>query len=168
MNKSICIIILTMTSLLSFAQTENKNLNTQLQAMKTLFLAEDYDNFSNYTYPKIHEMMGGKSNMIKATKRGMDQMKDEGISFTDLSYKNPSPFLEKDGELQVTLTQVIVMTTPRGKIESEYTLIGISKDKGQHWTFIDTSGKDKATMLNYFPNLHHEIIIKPKTQKRIE
>ncbi|MEX0314298.1 MAG: hypothetical protein AB3N18_08985, partial [Allomuricauda sp.] len=77
-------------------------------------------------------------------------------------------FLKKGNELQCSLTQIIVMQTPRGKIESEYTLIGISKDNGQNWTFIDTSGKDKETMLKYFPNLHNDIVIKPKKQKLIE
>ncbi|MDT0622942.1 hypothetical protein [Croceitalea vernalis] len=136
--------------------------------MKKFFLAQDYENFANYTYPKVIEMMGGKSNMVKATKQGMNKMKNDGFSFTDLNFKSPSGFLKKDGELQCSLTQIIVMNTPQGKIESEYTLIGISRDNGQNWTFIDTSGKSKETMLKYFPNLHNDIIIKPKKQKLIE
>ncbi|WP_157579348.1 hypothetical protein [Polaribacter vadi] len=136
--------------------------------MKNFFLTGDFENYANYTYPKIIEMMGGKSNMIKVTKQGMTKMKNNGFTFTDLNFKNPSEFLKKENELQCTLTQIIVMETPRGKIESEYTLIGISSDEGQNWTFIDTSGKDKETMLKHFPNLHNEIIIKPKKQKLIE
>ena len=85
-----------------------------------------------------------------------------------MNFKNPSEYLNKGNELQCSLTQVIVMKTPRGKIESEYTLIGISNDDGKNWTFIDTSGKDKETMLKYFPNLHDDIIIKPKKQKLID
>jgi len=168
MNKNICFVILTFILSFSFAQTENENLNSQLGEMKKFFLAEDYDNFANYTYPKVIEMMGGKSNMVKATKQGMDKMKNDGFSFIDLNFKSPTEFLKKDGELQFSLTQIIVMKTPQGKIESEYTLIGISIDNGQNWTFIDTSGKDKETMLKYFPNLHNEIVIKPKKQKLIE
>ncbi len=168
MNKNIWIIILLFISSLSFAQTENEKLNSQLEEMKKFFLAGDYESFANYTYPKVIEMMGGKSNMVQATKQGMNKMKNDGFSFTDLNFKSPSEFLKKGNELQCSLTQVIVMETPRGKIESEYTLIGISNDNGQNWTFIDTSGKDKETMLKYFPNLHNEIIIKPKKQKLIE
>lgn len=169
MNKKIWIIILLIiNSTFGFAQTENKNLNSQLGKMKNFFLAGDFENFANYTYPKIIEMMGGKSNMVKATKKGMAKMKNDGFTFTDLNFKNPSKFLKKGNELQCSLTQVIVMKTPRGKIESEYTLIGISNDDGQNWTFIDTSGKEKEAMLKFFPNLHSEIKIKPKKQKLIE
>lgn len=168
MNRKIWFLIIIINSTLGFAQTENKNLNAQLGEMKKFFLAGDFENFANYTYPKIIEMMGGKSNMIKVTKEGMTKMKNDGFSFTGLNFKNPSEFLKKENELQCSLTQVIVMKTPRGKIESEYTLIGISSDDGQNWTFIDTSGKDKETMLKYFPNLHNKIIIKPKKQKVIE
>ena len=167
MKKIFWSIIVIFSSTLSFAQTENENLNLQLAEMKKFFLAEDYDNFADYTYPKIIEMMGGKSNMLNATKQGMNKMKNDGFTFTDLTFKNPSEFLAKDGELQCSLTQQIIMQTPRGKIESEYTLIALSSDNGLNWTFIDTSGKDKETMMKYFPNLHDEIIIKQKIQKLI-
>ncbi|GGP02587.1 hypothetical protein GCM10010992_07670 [Cloacibacterium rupense] len=168
MSKKILILFLTISFSFALAQTKNENLNAQLGEMKKFFLAGDYENFANYTYPKVIEMMGGKSNMVKVTKQGMDKMKDDGFSFTDLNFKNPTEFLKKGKELQCSITQVIVMKTPRGKIESEYTLIGISNDNGQKWTFIDTSGKEKETMLKYFPNLHEDIIIKPKKQKLIE
>lgn len=169
MNKKNWILILIIiSSTLGFAQTENQSLNTQLGEMKKFFLAGDYENLVNYTYPKVIEMMGGKSNMVKATKDVMNKMKNDGFSITDLNFKNPSVFLKKENELQCSLTQIIVMKTNRGKIESEYTLIGISSDDGQNWTFLDTSGKDKETMLKYFPNLHNEIIIRPKKQKLIE
>ncbi len=168
MKKNIWVLTLVFVSSISFAQTENGNLNSQLAEMKKFFLAEDYENFANYTYPKIIEMLGGKAHMVNATKQGMNKMKNDGFTFTDLNFKNPSGFLKKDGELQCSLTQQIIMKTPRGKIESEYTLIGISSDSGLNWTFIDTSGKDKETMLKHFPNLHNEIIIKPKKQKLID
>ncbi|MDT0606016.1 hypothetical protein [Croceitalea rosinachiae] len=168
MNKKIWILILIINSALGFTQTENKNLNSQLEEMKKFFLARDYESFANFTYPEVIKMMGGKSNMVKATEQAMNKMKNDGFSFTDLNFKSPSKFLKKDNELQCSLTQVIVMKTPRGKIESEYTLIGLSSDNGQNWTFIDTSGKDKETMLKYFPNLHNEIVIKPKKQKLVD
>ncbi|WP_320815579.1 hypothetical protein [Flavobacterium sp.] len=168
MNKKIWILILTITSSLAFAQTENENLNSQLGEMKNIMLNGNYEKIADYTYPRVIEMMGGKSNMAKVTRQSMDKIKNDGFSIIDLNYKKPSEFLKKNNELQCSLTQVIVMKTPRGKIESEYTLIGISNDNGQNWTFIDTSGKDKETMLKYFPNLHDDIIIKPKKQKLID
>lgn len=168
MNKKILILVLMFNSAIGFAQTENENLNTQLGEMKKFFLTADYENFANYTYPGIIEMMGGKSEMVKITEETINQMKSGGFSFTDLNFKEPSGFLKKADELQCALTQIIVMQTPSGKIETETTLIAISDDNGQNWTFIDTSGKGKESMLMYFPNLHDDIVIKPRKQKTIE
>ncbi len=151
-----------------FAQTENKNLNQQLQEMKGYFLAEDYQSFANYTYPKILEMMGGKANMVSATKQAMEQMKSQGFEVVGLRFKDGSKVLKHDGEMQYSLLQVMTMQTPQGKVEAEYTLIAISEDGGDNWTFMDTSNKPKATMLKYFPNLHPDIDIQPATQKMVE
>ncbi len=168
MNKRIWVLPLFFISPFSYAQTQNENLNTQLGEMKKYFLAGDYENFANYTYPKIVEMIGGKSKLVQATEQGMTKMKKEGFTFVSLDYKNPAKFLNKDDEIKCTLTQVLVMNTPYGKIESETSLIGISGDQGLNWTFIDTSGKNKETILQQFPNLHEDIVIKPKKQRRIE
>ena len=166
--KKFCWILLLIASSSIVAQTSNKNLNSQLQKMKTYLLAGDYENFADYTYPKVVEMMGGKSNMVSATKQAFQQMNNDGFFFTDVTFKDSSDFLKKNGELQCALTQVIRMKTPEGKIESEYSLLAISSDSGSNRTFIDTSGKDKETMLKYFPNLHSDISIKPKKQKFVE
>ena len=168
MKRVICVALAVLTCVLSLAQTDNSKLNAQLDEMKKYFLAGDYENFADYTYPKIIEMMGGKSKMVSATRQAMDRMQNEGFTFVDLIFKNPTGYLKKDGELQCSLTQQLTMNTPKGKIQSEYTLLAISGDQGQNWTFIDTSGKEKATMLHYFPNLHQDIVVKPKKQQFLD
>lgn len=167
MKTLITILALTFT-LNTFSQTENSKLNQQLQEMKKHFLAEDYANFANYTYPKILEMMGGKSQMVSATKQAMDQMKSQGFEVVGLRFKDGSKPLRHDGELQYSLTQVMTMQTPEGKVEADYTLIAISNDEGAHWTFMDTSNKPRATMLKYFPNLHPDIKIKPANKRMVD
>lgn len=166
--KNILIITAFIFSITVNAQTTNENLKTQLEEMKAYFLSGDFENFSRYTYPKVIEMTGGQSNMVKATRKVMNQFKEDGYTYIDLSYKNYSGILKKEGELQCTLTQQSKLNTPKGKIEVEYTLIAISKDNGDNWTFIDTSGKSKETILKYFPNLNSGIVIRPKTQKMLE
>lgn len=168
MNKNFWFLILIITSTFTIAQTGNKNLNTQLEEMKEYLLEGDYENYTNYVYPKLIEMVGGKENMKIATESGINSMKAGGLSIINLIFKNPNKFLKKDDELQCSLTQVTVMQTPDGKIEEEYALIAISDDKGENWTFINTDGKDKETVLKAFPNLHREVVIKQSKQKKIE
>jgi hypothetical protein len=167
MKKGLLIFLVLITSTLTFAQTENKNLNLQLGEMKKYFLEEDYKNFSKYVYPKVIKMMGGLTNMIKKTEEANDKLKNDGYTFTDMSYTNTTKILNKNGEMQYSLIQLITMQTPTGKVVAENTLIAISKDKGLHWTFLDTSDKSKETILKYFPNLHKDIVIRPMTHKNI-
>ena len=91
--KKFCWILLLIASSSIVAQTSNKNLNSQLQKMKTYLLAGDYENFADYTYPKVVEMMGGKSNMVSATKQAFQQMNNDGFFFTDVTFKDSSDFL---------------------------------------------------------------------------
>jgi len=161
-------VIVLLSTVIIHGQTSNDLLNSQLNEMRELFLAEDYEAFSNYTYPKVIEMMGGKESMIQATRNSINQMKNEGYQIIDIKYKEASDFLKQDDELQCSLTQELTMQLPQGKILAEYTLIAISNDDGQNWKFLDTSGKSKETMFKYFPNLNPEIIIKQKTQKFVE
>jgi hypothetical protein len=167
-NTSIFIILFLTATTVALGQSSNENLNRQVQEMKKLFLAEDYRTFSNYTYPKVIEMFGGKEEMIQATKNGIDQMKKEGYQIVDITYKDASKLLTQDQELQCSLTQELLMQMPQGKLLAEYTLIAISADKGKNWKFLDTSGKSKEVMIKYFPNLHPDLVIKPKSHTYLE
>ncbi|MCI3939078.1 hypothetical protein MQX03_18005 [Chryseobacterium aahli] len=150
------------------AQTNDKNLNSQLQLMRKYFLEENYTKFSNFIHPEVSKIMGGKTKLIKATEDAINKMKKDGFTFIDLKVKNPSKFIRIGKETQFTITQEILMNTPKGKTLAEYTLIGISNDNQKNWKFIDTSGKTKETMRKYFPFLSKDLIIKPKTQKFIK
>ena len=157
---SILVCLLLSISISLQAQTENENLNTQLKSMSTAFLDEDYKLMAEYTYPKVLEMMGGKEAMIQATENTMSQMKSQGFSFLDINFKDPGLFYEKNGDRQCAITQVLVMQTPQGKVQSESTLVAISQDEGENWKFLDSSGMSKASLESFYANLHPDIEIK--------
>ncbi|WP_175623519.1 hypothetical protein [Chryseobacterium schmidteae] len=150
------------------AQTNNQNLNSQLQLMRKYFLEGNYKQFANFVHPEVSKMIGGKAQMVKNTENTVNKMKNDGFSFIDLKFKNPSKFLKKGRETQFTITQEILMKTPNGKILAEYTLIGVSGDNEKNWKFIDTSGKSKEAMRKYLPFLSKDLIIQPKTPKFID
>lgn len=106
--------------------------------------------------------------MIEEAKKLVINMEGKGFKYIDLKFKNPSKFIKKGNETQLTMIQEILMNSPKGKILAEYTLIGISNDNGANWKFIDTGGKSKEIMIQYFPNLSKDLVIKPKMQKIIQ
>lgn len=140
-----------------FAQTDNKNLNTQLNAMKDGFMNKDYAAIADFTYPKVVEMMGGKENMIKTTEQTMEKMASQGFVFESISFEDPSNFFKKNGDMQCVITQVLVMNTPNGKVENKTALLAISSDNGDNWVFLDTSGMPKASVQNFYTNLHPDL-----------
>jgi len=167
MKKIIVVVLLGLFNVV-YSQTNSTNLNSQLEMMRKYFLEKKYNEFLNFTYPKVVEMMGGREKSIKATKASIEKMEKEGYTFVNIKFKNPSKFIKKGTETQFTITQELLMKTPKGNILAEYTMIGISNDNGKNWKFIDTSGKSKEVMRKYFPNLSPDIVIKTKTQKLVD
>ena len=150
------------------AQTTNENLNSQLNEMKTSFLSGEYSGIVKYTFPKVVEMMGGNEAMLSTTQATMDKMKAAGYTFEDISFTSPSEFVEQNGFSQCTLNQVLIMTTPDGKIESTTTMLAVSGDKGKNWTFLDASGVPSDLIPTIFPDLHPDLIISPAERKNID
>jgi hypothetical protein len=161
------LLVLTLSLNLS-AQTANDNLNEQLLNMKNAFLEEDFSTVADYTFPKIIEMMGGKDKMVEVSKATFSKMKSQNYIVANISFKDPSEFLEYKGDLQGTIRQVLVMNTPNGRIQSETTLLAISQDDGKNWVFLDTSGFQKASLQSFYENLHPEMEIKPSENKQLD
>jgi hypothetical protein len=151
-----------------FAQTSNNNLNSQLQLMKKYFLERNFAEYSNFVYPKVIEIYGGKEKMILLSQTSIKKMEAQGYSILDISFKDPSKFITEGNETQFSITQELTIQSPKGKMVSEFTLIGISIDKGENWKFIDTAGRTKDKIIQKFPNLNAEIIINPIQQKFID
>lgn len=167
MKKVLSILLFSCFSF-AYAQTSNVNLNQQLSLMKKYFLEENYSEFAHFVYPKVIEKIGGLDKMILLTETSMQKMKNEGFEVLEINYSNPSDFITHGNEIQMTITQELIMNTPTGKTSAEYTLIGISNDNGKNWKFIDTSGKQKDLMLERYPNLSSEIDVKPIQRKFLD
>ncbi|MBS1747380.1 MAG: hypothetical protein JST21_14525 [Bacteroidetes bacterium] len=132
--------------------------------MSTAFLASDYTTFAKYTYPKIVEMMGGANNMAEVLTKTTANMKAQGMSFSNITFGEPSAIIKSGNELQCTIPQHIELKLTQGRLVNTSTLIAISTDNGKNWTFVDTSNKDMATLRKALPNLSSAISIPPPQQ----
>ncbi len=150
----------------SFAQVKEAPQNIKLQAanMGAAFISGDYKTFANYTFPLVLKSMGGAAKMAAVLTKTTSDMKVKGMSFTNISFDEPSKIIKSGKELQATIAQHTEIKLSQGKLVSTSTLIAISIDNGINWTFIDTSNKDKATLKKALPNLSNAIIIPPPQQ----
>jgi len=141
-----------------------KTIKEQATMMGQFLLKKDFNSFTKYTYPKIIEMMGGKQKMIEMMERGSKEMETEGTGFLKVTFGEPSQIITEKNELQCTLPQEIEMKVPNGRLVTNSTLIAISTDNGDNWSFVDTSGKDILTMKGLLPNLSIDLTI-PKQEQ---
>ncbi|MEP7165857.1 MAG: hypothetical protein ABI741_14240 [Ferruginibacter sp.] len=132
--------------------------------MAKLLLAKDYKAFAKYTYQPIIEMTGGEEKMIELIKQSFDQMETGGYSFINFTIEKPLTIVHFNNTLQCALIENIEMKVPKGRLTSKSTLIGISSDKGQNWTFIDTHGADLKTLQKTLSGLSNDLVIPEKQQ----
>jgi hypothetical protein len=148
----------------SYGQVKDANANLKQQSSKmgAAFVAGDYKIFANYTYPLILKSMGGAARMIEVLNRTTNDMKAKGISFSNITFDEPSKIVKGSKELQATIAQHTEIKLPQGRLVSTSTLIAVSTDNGVNWTFIDTSNKDMATLRKALPNLSPAITVPPQ------
>ncbi|QEC44015.1 hypothetical protein [Pseudobacter ginsenosidimutans] len=142
----------------------SKSIKEQAEKMGELLVKKEYDSFARYNHPTILEMMGGKQKMIEVLEKSINEMEAEGISFTKVSFGQPSTVIPVKNELQCTVPQEIEMKMPNGRMVTKSTLIAVSEDNGKTWWFLDTAGKDISVMKQILPNLSSKIVIPEKEE----
>jgi hypothetical protein len=155
-----CLSIFTQAS--SQVKDAPQNLKQQASKMGVAFIKGDYKTFASYTYPSVVKMMGGAGKMVDVLKKITTNMKNEGVSFDNTVFDEPSKIEISGKELQATIKQHTEIITPQGILISTSTLIAISTDNGSNWSFVDTSNKDMATIRKVIPGLSKSIYILPQ------
>jgi hypothetical protein len=140
------------------------NMETQADKMGQLFISGDYKAFGQYTYPKVLQMMGGVDKVAEVLTRITADMKAQGITFSKVTFDEPSKIIKHGNELQATILQHIELKLSKGRLVNTSALVAISTDKGSNWTFVDTSKKDITTLRKALPNLSPSITIPPAQQ----
>lgn len=142
------------------------NAENQALTMANYLLAKDYKNFTAYTYPAIVKMAGGADQMAKFMEKSINDMAKEGFTFSNIEIRDCSQIIHTGIQLQCTLTEVIEIKNPDGKLIQKSTLIGISGDKGVNWTFIDTHGAPLKKLQQTLKELSNELVI-PAMEKPV-
>jgi len=127
--------------------------------MAKLLLAKNYKAFAKYTYPPVVELSGGEDKMAVLIQQSVDQLQSQGYTFTSFSIEKPLQLIHFNKLLQCTVTEIIELKVPNGKLTTRASLIGISSDKGQNWTFVDTHGSDLGTLQKQVPGLSDSLQI---------
>ncbi len=112
-------------------------LEQQAKEIGEALVRKDFQRFAELTYPKLIQMAGGREKFKKAMADEMKQEETQGLEVLSSIPTDVTQFLRVSGSLYAVMptTQRMKM---RGKLFESYgCLVGISTDRGEHWTFVD-------------------------------
>ena len=145
------------------AQNQQTVIKTEALKMAKALAAMDLETYVSYSWPELVSDPQNKQRIKAAVDSADKYRKQFGIKVKSIVIGNPSTVVMYKGVLQCTIPQTMAVEAMMGSIETESTLIALSKD-GKKWYFVDANlfkNNDTKTKL---PELSPQLII-PK-QKR--
>jgi hypothetical protein len=139
----------------------------QADIMAQAFVKKDYKTYTKFMHPKDIAEMGGEKAAIDTLKKAEQHMKEYGMTISYILVNEPSWVVDTAGEMQCTVVETIELNVKGGRVRNDIAFIGISKDKGKHWVFIDTSTNFK-NLRKDFPTLSSRLNIPVPTQPVFE
>lgn len=137
------------------------------QDMCTALQNKEYYGYVKYVHPEVINMTHGNTTQFVANvQKQYSILEDAGSKITDIHAGNPSTIIDTAGELQCVIPQVMQMKIKGGTIETLTRIIGVSKDKGETWHFIDANGKDITNVRYVFPTISSRHPLPPNPQPK--
>ncbi len=123
----------------------------------------DWAKVLELTYPALVERMGGKDKALAFMKK-----QSSNIKFRSVKLGDPTQAVRVgDKTIQVTLPTTVRMVGPINEAEVDSTLLGVSRDGGKTWTFVDVQNPDQVRSV--VPDVSPELKLvsrgKPKMTK---
>jgi hypothetical protein len=140
----------------------------QADLMGKAMLTEDFKTLTDFTFPKLVEILGGPDRMIERLKAGMEQMKKSGYAFKSYDVQVPKQIVDSGSDIIAIVPQIIVMTVPTGTLTQKGYLIAVSSDQGGHWTFLDSAAVDDEKLKVLLPKFPPELKLPPREKPVIE
>lgn len=129
------------------------NLTARAKELETALAQKDYGKVVDLTYPKVVEYAGGREKLLNAMTQELKTMEAEGVEIVSSNASAPSQFLHDAGAIYAVVPITSKFKARDGLFQLEGSLIGISTDSGQTWTFVDATGKDQTELKKVLPNL---------------
>jgi hypothetical protein len=135
------------------ATSSYPNLAIQAKQLETALATKDYAKVIDLTYPKVVEVGGGREKLLARMTNEMQTMEAEGVVLLSSTASAPSQYVSDANGIYAVVPVTTKIKATDGIFQTEGSLIGISTDGGQNWTFFDATGKDQTELKKILPNL---------------
>jgi hypothetical protein len=125
----------------------------QAGELETALSNKDYAKVIDLTYPKVVEVGGGREKLLAAMSSEMKSMEAEGVSLLSSTASPPNQFVSDASGIYAVVPITTKIKAQGGIFQTEGSLVGVSTDAGQNWTFVDATGKDQTELKKVLPML---------------
>ena len=127
------------------AQDHKDIIKHTAQLMADAMVKQDYLTASDYFYPKIVELQGGRDSISEHVTTYLKSKNSGGREFkiTSAIIGEPGAEVKIDTMLYSVVPEKLLLRINGSNYETTGFLIGISADNGQHWWFGDAAGLDE-------------------------
>lgn len=149
------------------ATAQNQQTVIKMEALKMAkaLAAMDLETYATYSWPELVSDPQNKQR-VKAVADSADKYRKQfGIKVKSIVIGNPSTVITHKGVMQCTIPQTMAVEAMMGSIETETTLIGLSRD-GKKWYFVDANFFNNKETKQKLPELSPQLII-PKQKKPV-
>jgi hypothetical protein len=133
-------------------------LEAQAKEIGDAFVRKDFQRFTALTYPKVIEMVGGKEKFMIALVEETKQEEAQGLQILSSTPTDVTQFLKVSGSLYAVMPTTQRMKMRGDLFESYGCVVGISGDKGEHWTFVEPG---PSGLKDLFPNVADKLSLCP-------
>ena len=128
------------------------NLMVQAKQLETALANKDYATFIDLTYPKVVEVGGGREKLLAEMTKQMRSWEAEGVVVLSATTSVPSQYVTDANGIYAVVPLTTRIKAQEGVFQTDGSLIAISTDGGQNWTFVDATGKDQLELKKVLPN----------------
>lgn len=140
---------------------------SKTEEINKALINENFGKVADLTYPKLVQLMGGRTKMISAMESGNRDMKSKGFAFVSAKVDSPSDPVMAGSELFIVVPYLLEMKVPGGKLRQKAFVIGVSSDKGKSWTFVNGDlGAEKVKLV--VPSLPDRLKLPEKQEPVVE
>jgi hypothetical protein len=132
------------------AQIDKSRVKKQAQAMADAMIAGNFEKMADLTYPDLVELLGGKAKMIAGLKQEMSGWGAEDFRVLSIPVDEPKRVIKARDYLLAVAPATMRVKMPEGVFAQRIAYLGVSRDGGQHWTFV-SGGTDKQILKVLFP-----------------
>ena len=127
---------------------DHKKLKLQAQELCDATLKGDFGRAADLTYPKLIQLMGGRTQYLAVLEKGMKETQSAQFQISSMTVGEPRDIFKFNTQHYAIVPTIMRMKVPQGTLVGEGFMIGISADGGQNWTFVDSgpAAQDKQKL----------------------